>query len=274
MAVDKTDMEKILSTGVDIKNRKIYFGDILDGEDGNQFTWASVEIVTRAFQYLSLLNKKPIELHMSSPGGHAYEMLRLYDVIQQCPCQVKFFGSGMICSSASYVMAGCDERYLTPNSVVMVHKGIVGELDGNFVDAMIESQECHRLDRQCSEIYAANSRMPFDFWDEFTKRDIWLTPEETITLGLADQILIPKKRGNLRRVRIAAMNKKIDKKDMAKLIRKIAKTTQHSKSIKIEIEIPKEEFDQSIIVETDEAVSVNSSKSTLDILDNVNKQSS
>ena len=247
---EKTDLEKILSNNVDVKNRRIYFGDLDDSTDGDRFTWVTVEQTIRALKYLESLNKKPIELHMSSPGGDALNMLRLYDHIMASSCQIRFFGGGFIASSASYIMCGCDERFLYPNTRVMVHKGNGGmDGDATFTDSMIETKQCQKLDDDCNTIYANNSKMPFEFWHEFTKRDLWLTAEETIQLGLADKIVEPKKRGNLRRSRIAIMNRSIDKKEMARLIRELSKRIDNPKTFKIVVDIPKEECDKELTVE-------------------------
>jgi len=249
----KTEFEEILGHGVDFKNRRIYFGLDADYDevDGGEFTWESVEVVIRALQKMSSDYKlAPIELHMSSYGGATDEMLRLYDAIQICPCQVKFYGSGKIMSAATWIMAGCDERYLTPNTQVMVHKWRGGVGADTETDAKIEMKHYGDwLSDKLNEIYADNSRMPFEFWEEVTKRDLYLTADETIALGLADFIVPYKKRGNLRRKRIAQLNKQVDRAEMRKLVNDINKRIERGKNLKIELNIPEEEFDKDIKVE-------------------------
>jgi len=252
---EKTDIEKILAHNIDITNRRVYFGNIGNGDDGADFDWDCVEIAIRCIQYLSSLNKKPIELHMSSNGGGVYEMLRLYDAIQICPCQVKFFGSGTVCSSASYIMAGCDERYLTTNTLVLVHKGNTGDLEGIHTDVQIRMQELEKLDVKCNSIYAANSRMPLEFWNEITHRDLYLTAEEAVMLGIADKVIQPKKRGNLRRSRIAIMNQPVNLVDIKKLVRDLSKRVYLPKALKIDIQVPLEECDPTIVIEKETNVS-------------------
>jgi ATP-dependent Clp protease protease subunit len=250
----KTEFEEILNHGVDFKNRRIYFGLDSDWDEdacGGEFTWSAVEVVVRALQKMASDYKHaPIELHMSSYGGQVDEMLRLYDAIQSCPCQIKFFGSGKIMSAATWIMAGCDERYLTPNTQVMLHKwrgGVGGETE---TDAKIEMDHYGGwLTDKLNEIFEENSKMPAEFWEEVTKRDLYLNPEECIALGLADFIVPYKKRGNLRRKRIAQMNKPVDKSDMRKLVNDINKRIHRGKNLKIELHIPEEEFDKDVRVE-------------------------
>lgn len=248
----KIELDELLSYGIDLKNRRIYFGSPLDGsnEDLCDFTQASVELAVRALHKMSSeAPGKPIEIHMFSFGGSPYEMLRLYDEIHACPCQIKFFGSGAIMSSATWIMAGSDERYLHPNATVMVHDGSDG-FEGKHTDGQIQAAEMKRLQNKLYEIYADNSRMPIEFWADVCQRDLYLTASEAVSLGLADKVIEPKKRGNLRKVRYAALKKEPDTKEMNKLLKEVYSRINKVKIPKIELnEIKKEAADSNLIVD-------------------------
>ena len=248
-----TELTDILAYGVDVKNRRIYFGVNLDAgnvDESTDFTVSSVEYAVRAMHKMaSDAPGKPIEIHMNSKGGDAYSMLRLYDEIHASPCQIKFFGSGAIMSSATWIMAGCDERYLHPNATVMVHDGSDG-FDGNHTDHQIHAAEMKRLQDKLYEIYAENSRMPVEFWADVCQRDLHLTASEAVSLGLADKILEPKKRGNLRKTRHAALKKDPDNKEMNKMLKDIYARINKVKVPKIELnEIKKEASDPNLVVD-------------------------
>lgn len=258
MAIEKTELTDILAYGVDIKNRKIYFGLNLDTADesaSTDFTVSSVEYAIRAMHRLaSDAPGKPIEIHMSSYGGDPYSMLRLYDEIQACPCQIKFFGGGAIFSAATWIMAGCDERYLYANATVMLHDGTDG-FDGKHTDHQIQAREMKRLQDRLYNIYADNSRMPRSFWEDVCQRDLYLDASEAVSLGLADKILEPKKRGNLRKVRYNALKKEPDSKDMKKLINDIYTRINRVKVPKIELnELRKDLSDPDVVIMTDSSV--------------------
>lgn len=260
MAIDKATAEYILDHGVDLKNRRIYFGNVIESYDseGSDFTWRSVERVIRAIHVMEQdAPKKPIEIHMSSPGGDAYEMLRLVDVIEHSPCQFKFYGSGKIMSSATWIMAICDERFLYRNVRILIHDSPAGGwTDGpsKLTDRRIDQQEEDLLQERLNKLYAENSRMPENFYTALVKRDCYLSAEECVMLGLADKILEPKKRGNLRRSRIASLNKEVDKVKLTGLVRKLYKRIDESKlPAKIEVHIQEEQFDSKVSVEKDEA---------------------
>lgn len=250
---EKTELTDNLAYGVDLKNRRIYFGvnlDVADEDGATGFTVASVEYAVRAMHRMaSDAPNKPIEIHMCSYGGDVYAMLRLYDEIHACPCQIKFFGGGAIMSAATWIMAGCDERYLYPNARIMVHE-LSDAREGKHTDLKIAAEENIFLMERLTAIYAENSRMPQDFWMDVCQRDLHLTASEAVSLGLADKVLEPKKRGNLRKMRYASLKKEINPKEMNKLIKDIYSRLNKVKIPKIEFnEIKKEAADPHLFVD-------------------------
>lgn len=251
MAV-QSDLIDNLIYGIDLKNRRLYFGVGLDWteESIGDFTQASIELAIRALhKMVSDAPGKPIEIHMNSYGGDPYAMLRLYDEILACPCQVKFFGGGAIMSAATWIMAVCDERYLHQNATVMVHDGSEG-YDGKHTDVQITASEMKRLQDKLYDIYEANSRMPKEFWQDVCQRDLYLTASEAVSLGLADKIVEPKKRGNLRKMRQAALKKTPETGEMRKLINELYKRINKVKVPKIELnDIQPEPKDPHVVVD-------------------------
>lgn len=252
MANEKTELTDYLIYGVDLKGRRVYFGHPADGSEENHaaFTQASVEVAVRAIhKMIEDAPAKPIEIHMNSYGGDPYAMLRLYDEILASPCQIKFFGGGAIMSAATWIMAACDERYLYPNTTVMVHDGSEG-YDGKHTDVQIDAAESKRLQNLLYDIYTNNSRMPKEFWEDVCQRDLYLTAEEAILLGLADKVIEYKKRGNLRRMRQALMGQKPDSITMKKLVNQLYGRINKVKVPKIELNEPKKEpADPKVIVD-------------------------
>lgn len=240
MSRAKTELEAYLVYGVDEKNRRVYFGTDLvtsDPDDVGGFSQCSIEFAIRAIERMASDHPKtPIEIHMNSYGGDAYAMLALYDLMQTISCQIKFYGKGAIMSAATWIMCGADERHLYPNTRIMVHNGWTGAVEGKVTDAELAMEEEKYLQKRLEEIYAENSRMPFEFWHEVCKRDLYLSAEETIQLGLADRIIHPKKRGNYRKIRQHHLTQKIDKRKMNKLVVKLMERIQATPG-KLEITI-------------------------------------
>lgn len=251
---EKTELIDFLTYGIDIKNRRIYFGLPLDSSetDSTEFTVSSVELAIRALHRMSQeAPSKPIEIHMSSRGGDPNAMLRLYDEILACPCQIKFFGGGPIMSSATWIMVACDERYLHKNSTIMLHDGSEESPESvKHTDYLVDAKQARVLQNRLYDIYAKNSRMPVDFWQDVCQRDLYISAEEAVMLGLADKIIEQKKRGNLRKMRENTFSKKPKSQDMRKLINEIYGRINRVKVPKIELNEPAAEpCDLTVIVE-------------------------
>ena len=249
---EKSDLNDSLVYGIDLKARRIYFGcpiDWMEGDPGD-FTQASVELAIRSMHKMVLdAPGKPIEIYMNSYGGDPYAMLRLHDEILSCPCQVKFFGGGAIMSAATWILVACDERYLHPHATVMVHDG--WEIfDGKHTDNQIRASEEKRLQDLLYDIYTANTRMPKEFWQDVCQRDLYVTAGEAVSLGMADKIIEPKKRGNLRKMRQAALKKTPDSGEMKKLLSDIYTRVNKVKVPKIELNpVAKEPADPLVVVD-------------------------
>jgi ATP-dependent Clp protease protease subunit len=250
---EKTELSDQLIYGIDFKSRRINFGIGLDHSEENpgMFTGASVELAIRAIQkMIQDAPNKPIEIHMNSYGGDPYSMTYLMDVILAAPCQFKFFGGGAIMSSATWIMAVCDERWLYPNATVLVHDGYEEGTTRNTTDQLITAKETKRLQNKLNSIYAENSRMPKEFWDDIVQRDVFLTAEETVMLGLADKIVEYKKRGNLRKSRQAILAKHPDPKVFKKFIKDVYARIERVSIPHLEFNpVKKEEADATVIID-------------------------
>jgi len=218
---EKTELNEFLVHGIDSKNRRIYFGVQVDSTDPEttDFSNSSVEIAVRAIHRMEIeAPNKPIELHMNSYGGDPGAMLYLHDVILASPCQIKFYGGGNIMSSATWIMVCCDERYLYPNTTIMVHDGSLELNATNHTDMLIKAKEEKRLQDLLYDIYAANTKMPKEFWQEVCQRDMHITASEAVSLGMADKLIEPKKRGNLRKLRQQTLKKRLEPSEMQTLL--------------------------------------------------------
>lgn len=246
---EKTDITDLLIHGVDIRNRRIYFGMALDSgaEESNDINDASVEYAIRGMHRMALeAPDRPIEIHMSSYGGSVDSTLRLHDEILACPCQVKFYGGGVIMSGASFIMCVSDERYLHVNTRVMLHEMSAG-VEDRYSNMKIDMLENSRIQDKLNSIYANNSRMPKEFWEDICEKDVYLDASEAVSLGLADKIIEPRKRGQLRKVRQAGLKKPVDEKNVKELVNSIYKRINKKRVPKIVLnEFKKEEADASL----------------------------
>jgi hypothetical protein len=131
----------------------------------------------------------------------------------------------------------------------MVHDGTEG-FEGTHTDVKIALSESVRLQDMLYDVYAANSRMPRSFWEDVCQRDLYLTAEETVKLGLADKIVEPRKRGNLRKARVASLKKAPTHVEMETLVHKLYQRVNRHNVPKLELNKPvKEESDPTLKID-------------------------
>jgi ATP-dependent Clp protease protease subunit len=242
---DKNTLDELLTFGIDIEKRRIYFGAI-DSDNGSDVGWTSIELAIRGMHRMYEKSSSPIEIHMSCPGGDPYEMLRLVDEIETAPVQVRFVGSGLIASAATWIMAVCDLRSLHKNTYVLVHDGS-DQLEDRHTDFQITAKHFQSLQDRLYDIFEQNSRMPKTFWQDVCQRDLYLTAEETVMFGLADKVIQPRKRGSARRARNLALSQSIDNKLMQKSIKNVYDRINKKNVPKLVFnQVPQEEMDDSI----------------------------
>jgi ATP-dependent Clp protease protease subunit len=188
-------LEEIFEFGIDVKTRRVFFGD-----SSNEFTEQTVNKVVRAIKFLENKNKKPIELHVNSLGGDVVSMMYLIDVILNSPCKIIFIGGGAVMSSAAWIMVVCDERRLYENTAVMIHEGRALFNEAAVSDLKISFKEMERFEERATEILASNSNMPIEFWKKALKRDLYLTANEALVLGIADKIIKVKKHKKIKKL--------------------------------------------------------------------------
>ena len=254
----QSELTDLFEYGIDTKNRRIYFGNAnAEPDQVGGFTAASAEYAIKALHKMADdAPNKPIELHVNSEGGDCDAAFRLCDEILASPCQIKFIGGGAIMSAASIVMCVCDERYLHSNATVMVHEGSEETSEGSsstHTSVLINAAESKRVNDIMYGIYAANSRMPREFWEDICQQDVYMSASEAVSMGLADKVIEPKKRGNLRKMRQHGLKKEVDTKEFKKLIKSVYKRIGRVDIPKIELNEPvKEPSDPHLVIAVDQ----------------------
>jgi ATP-dependent Clp protease protease subunit len=83
-----------------------------------------------------------------------------------------------------------NKRYLLTNSRVLVHQPhVMGVMEGPATDLDIEAREILRLRERLDQILAHHTGQELAKIQKDTDRNLWLSAEESVAYGLADQIL-------------------------------------------------------------------------------------
>jgi len=203
-----TTPAEILDYNADYKNRVIYFGEVsADANECTEINNKSIQSVILAIHIMAQqAPKTPISLYMNSDGGSLSAAWALIDTMLSCTCQIKFFGYGEIQSSAVMIMAAADERYLMTHTDVMLHDISWNSPSSQSGSHHSSDAESYKKALKCKvKFLADNSNMSKEFYELIfnSGKDLLISAQEAVDIGLADEIIPYTKRGNLRKKRNA-----------------------------------------------------------------------
>jgi ATP-dependent Clp protease protease subunit len=133
---------------------------------------------------------KDINLHINSPGGHAYAGLAIYDTMQYIKPDVSTICVGMAMSLSAILMCGGapNKRFALPNAKIMIHQGS-GEFEGTPADIEIHATEVLSVRRRMVEIIAHHTGQPVGQVETDIDRDRFMTADEARGYGIVDDVI-------------------------------------------------------------------------------------
>jgi len=172
-----------------LKDRVIFIGGEIEDDMAN--------LVIAQLLFLQNENADAdISIYVNSPGGVITSGMAIYDTMQFVGCPVATYCLGQAASMASVLLAAGTKgkRYVLPNSRILIHQPM-GGARGTATDINIQAEEILRMRTRLNEILAHHTGQPFAKIEEDVDRDHFMSSEEAVQYGLADQIIqsLPKK---------------------------------------------------------------------------------
>ena len=132
----------------------------------------------------------PINLIISSPGGHVESGDMVHDMIQFIRPKVRTIGSGWVASAGALIFVGAalKDRYCLPNTRFLLHQpsgGIGGQASG----MEIQAEQIRQMRDRFEDIFAAATGQSKARIAQDTQRDFWLTTEAALDYGLVHQVI-------------------------------------------------------------------------------------
>jgi len=139
---------------------------------------------------------KDIHLYINSPGGSVTAGLAIYDTMQFLRCDVSTMCVGQAASMGALLLAAGapGKRYALPNSRMMIHQPAIGGARGVAADIQIHAKEILLMRAQLNEILAQHTARTVDQIAADTDRDYWMSPDESVSYGLIDEVQHPREK--------------------------------------------------------------------------------
>lgn len=143
-----------------------------------------------------------ILFYINSPGGSVTAGLAIYDTMQFIKPAVRTIVIGQACSMGSFLAnAGAPgKRFVLPESRTMIHrvssgtpgtKGSVHVQELQIEDVKRSYEESQRINQRLTELYVRHNTAgkQYDELFETMKFDTFLSAEEAVAYGLADEVI-------------------------------------------------------------------------------------
>lgn len=137
-------------------------------------------------------NIKELNLHINSPGGSVFQGIAIYNMLKESKAKVNVYVDGVAASIASVIAMAGDSIFMPSNSMMMIHNpytytvGNASELRkvADFMDKLTDASKQAYLDK-------AGDKLTSDKIQQIMDDETWLSAQEAVDLGLADEVLAP-----------------------------------------------------------------------------------
>lgn len=150
----------------------------------------SASDIARRLIALDADSAAPIDMLVSSPGGHLESGDAIHDIIRFITAPVNMIGTGWVGSAATHLFLAAprERRVCLPNTRFLIHQPS-GGAGGQATDIAIQAQEIIKARQRIAHEIARETGKPIDVVLADIERDRWLSAEEAVEYGLVSRII-------------------------------------------------------------------------------------
>ena len=174
------------------RNRRV---DALFFESRNVLITGEIndKVARQAVTHLLALAEKsddPINLFISSPGGHVESGDMVHDIVKFIRPTVRAIGSGWVASAGALIFIGADRenRLCLPNTRFLLHQPR-GGIFGKASDMWIQAEQIIKMRERFDRLFAEATGQTPEKIAEDTARDFWLNTDEALEYGLLGRVI-------------------------------------------------------------------------------------
>ena len=132
----------------------------------------------------------PIDMLVSSPGGHLESGDTVHDVVKFITAPVRMIGTGWVGSAATHLFLAVpkERRFCLPQTRFLIHQPS-GGAGGQATDIAIMAREIIKARERIARVISRETGQPLEKVQVDIERDNWMGPEEAIEYGLISRII-------------------------------------------------------------------------------------
>jgi ATP-dependent Clp protease, protease subunit len=139
---------------------------------------------------LDAASHAPIDMLVSSPGGHLESGDTVHDVIRFISAPVRMIGTGWVGSAATHLFLSVpkERRFCLPQTRFLIHQPS-GGAGGQATDIAIMAREIIKARERIARVISRETGQPLEKVLVDIERDNWMGPEEAIEYGLISRVI-------------------------------------------------------------------------------------
>lgn len=201
-----------LQLGIDLEARRI--------EINFEVSDVMASMIIRAILKMNDISHDPIELHLSSFGGSAYDGLAIYDAIRTSPSPVYVIANGKIMSAAFIIFLAGQVRAALPHTTFMMHSVSFGS-EGKVKDQEIDVQEAKRLNNVFLDILQERTKRNKKWWyRNIVSHDKFFNVQDAVEAGVVNATFSSPSKKVSKKKTSKKTTKKVSKKKATKKARR------------------------------------------------------
>ncbi|MBY7121780.1 MULTISPECIES: head maturation protease, ClpP-related [Bacillus] len=185
--MEQVNMNKLLNLKRDIrfeaKGENEYKLTVY-GSIGGWFSENNAEAVRRKIQDVKA---EKIHVHINSGGGSAFDGVAICNQLKQHNAEIIVHIDGWAASAASVIAMAGDKIIMPSNTMMMIHQASTFEY-GNADLFEKTARDLRKIDSALAASYKKRFVGTDEELKQLLKDETWLTADEAVALGLADEI--------------------------------------------------------------------------------------
>lgn len=133
------------------------------------------------------IEAKPINLYLTTMGGTIHGAMTVVDTIKSLKVPVHTYVSGYVASAGTLISLAGKQRFITPNSYMMIHEIRSGTW-GKFSELRVEHENVTKLMEHIIKYYVEHTKLTQEKLTEMLRTDTDLAADACLSYGLVDTI--------------------------------------------------------------------------------------
>lgn len=166
-----------------------HVGELLLYGEISDVTWWGDEVTPKQFweDLKSLGDIQELRVYINSPGGDVFAGQAIYSMLRRHTATKLVYVDGLAASAASLVAMAGDRVIMPRNAMMMIHNPwTIAWGDANELRKIAD--ELDKIRESLIAVYEDKTRMDRDRIIEMLDAETWMTAEEAVEMGFADEI--------------------------------------------------------------------------------------